>query len=91
MRGRMTDEGRKTRDDGRQSKRISSVRELKVYRQAFQAAMEIFEISKSFPKEEVYGIVSQLRRAALSVVLNYVEGYARGRNKVHKNFLTLEL
>jgi len=37
----MTDEGRKTRDDGRQSKRISSVRELKVYRLAFQAAMEI--------------------------------------------------
>lgn len=49
----------------------------------------IYKITKGFPKEEAYGVTSQLRRAALSVVLNYIEGYARVKNKVHKNFLEI--
>ncbi len=52
-------------------------------------AHEAYAVTKSFPREEVYGITSQLRRAALSVILNYIEGYARNRNKVHKNFLEI--
>ncbi len=49
----------------------------------------VYVLSKKFPKEEIYGITSQLRRATLSVILNYIEGYARGKNKVHKNFLEI--
>lgn len=49
----------------------------------------IYELTKKFPKDELYGITSQLRRAALSVILNYIEGYARIKNKVHKNFLEI--
>ena len=49
----------------------------------------VYRITKSFPKEEQYGATSQLRRAALSVMLNYVEGYARQRSAVHKNFLEI--
>lgn len=49
----------------------------------------VYKLTKSFPKEELYGIISQLRRSSLSVVLNYIEGYARGRDKVHKNFLEI--
>jgi len=49
----------------------------------------VYQITKNFPKEELYGATSQLRRAALSVILNYIEGYARGRDKVHKNFLEI--
>jgi len=37
----------------------------------------------------MYGIISQLRRAALSVMLNYIEGYARNKEKVHQNFLEI--
>lgn len=37
----------------------------------------VYKVTKLFPKDELYGVVSQLRRATLSVVLNYVEGYAR--------------
>lgn len=46
----------------------------------------VYRITKKFPKEELFGVVSQLRRAALSVVLNYVEGYARQRPAVILNF-----
>jgi four helix bundle protein len=46
---------------------IRSVRDLKVYRKAFDSAMEIFEISKSFPKAETYSLTDQIRRASRSV------------------------
>lgn len=57
-----------------------------------QYVKDIYKVSKNFPKEELYGIVSQLRRAALSVILNFIEGYARrkGNNcKVFQNFLEI--
>jgi four helix bundle protein len=50
----------------------------------------IYRITKKFPKEELYGIVSQIRRAAMSIILNYIEGYARRKKencKVYNNFL----
>ena len=49
----------------------------------------VYKLTKNFPKEELYGVSSQLRRATLSIILNYVEGYARGRDKVYKNFLEI--
>jgi len=49
----------------------------------------VYKLTRKFPKEEIYGVTSQLRRAALSVILNYIEGYARGKNKAHKNFLEI--
>lgn len=49
----------------------------------------VYKLTKEFPREEIYGVTSQLRRAALSVILNYIEGYARKKDKVHKNFLEI--
>ncbi len=49
----------------------------------------VYKITRSFPREELYGITSQLRRAVISVMLNYIEGYARRRNKVYQNFLEI--
>jgi four helix bundle protein len=46
----------------------------------------VYRITKSFPREEVYGVTSQLRRSALSVILNYIEGFARQKYAVRKNF-----
>ena len=50
-------------------------------------AHEVYRITREFPKNELYGLVSQLRRAAISVVLNYIEGFARIKQKVYLNFL----
>lgn len=49
----------------------------------------VYNITKNFPREEIYGITSQLRRASLSVILNYIEGYARIGDKQYKNFLRM--
>ena len=51
---------------------------------------EIYRVTKIFSREELYGVTSQLRRAALSVILNYIEGFARRRGedcKMYENFL----
>ncbi|MFA7653623.1 MAG: four helix bundle protein [Candidatus Magasanikbacteria bacterium] len=45
-----------------------------------------YQIVKNFPSNELYGVSSQLRRASMSIMLNYVEGYARRRDKVKLNF-----
>lgn len=49
----------------------------------------VYALTRKFPREELYGVTSQLRRASLSVILNYIEGYARGKNKIHKNSLEI--
>lgn len=48
---------------------------------------KVYDVTRKFPKEELYVVTSQLRRATLSVALNYTEGFARFRPKVLKNFL----
>src|SRR3989338_1071451 len=50
---------------------------------------KIYDGTRHFPKEEIYGVTSQIRRADLSVILNYIEGFARQRNAVLKNFLEI--
>lgn len=52
-------------------------------------ARRAYEVTKTFPKDEIFGITSQLRRAALSVILNYIEGFARTGKKELKNFLQI--
>jgi four helix bundle protein len=54
-------------------------RDLKVYQLAFKLAMEIYQESKSFPKEERYSLTDQIRRASRSVAANIGEGYRKKR------------
>jgi len=46
----------------------------------------VYDVTKKFPRDELYGAASQLRRSALSVILNYIEGFARQKKAVKRNF-----
>ena len=71
------------------SRDIKHFRDLEVYRRAFRAAMEIFEITKSFPVEERFSLVDQIRRSSRSVCANLAEGWRKRRYPaVFKNRLT---
>jgi len=58
-------------------------RNLVVYKKAFALAMEIFEASKVFPKEEKYGLISQIRNSSRSVCACIGEGYRKRRYQAH--------
>ncbi|MEN8927642.1 MAG: four helix bundle protein [Flavobacteriales bacterium] len=60
-----------------------SFRELIAYRKGFILAMEVFEISKSFPKEEKYSLTDQIRRSSRSVCANIAEGYRKRKYPKH--------
>lgn len=51
--------------------------------------MFVFDVSHQFPRSELYGTISQLHRAVVSIMLNYVEGFARFRPKVKLNFFEI--
>ena len=61
--------------------RIYSYKELKVYLNAFQAAMEIFHKTKDFPRSEMYSLVDQMRRSSRSVCSNIAEAWRKRRYK----------
>jgi four helix bundle protein len=61
------------------AKRIESYKDLRVYQNAIEAAMEIFEITKKFPPEEKYSMVDQYRRASRSVCANIAEAWRKRR------------
>jgi four helix bundle protein len=60
---------------------------LEVYQEAYQLTEGVYRLTKDYPRGEQYGMVSQLRRAAMSVVLNIAEGKGRHHNKVFVQFL----
>lgn len=66
-------------------------KKLIVWQKADQLARQIYFETKSFPKEEMYGLTSQLRRAAISVPTNIVEGYGRQGRKELKHFVNIAL
>lgn len=60
-----------------------SFKDLNVYKKAFSLAMEIFHLSKGFPKEELYSLTNQIRRSSRSVCSNIAEGYRKRLYEAH--------
>lgn len=58
-------------------------KELLAYRKAFSLAMDVFKVSKSFPKEETYSLTDQIRRSSRSVCSNMAEAYRKRRYVNH--------
>jgi four helix bundle protein len=63
---------------------------LEVYRRAIDFIKEIYRITKKFPKEELFGITNQFRRAAISITLNIAEGSSRSK-KEFKHFINISI
>ena len=64
---------------------------LEVWKLGDEIAFQIYMLTREFPKEEIYGITSQIRRSALSVPTNIVEGYSRRGDKELTHFLNISL
>ena len=69
--------------------KIQHYKDLIVWQKAMDLAEEIHRLSKAFPKEEIYGLTSQIRRAAVSVPSNIAEGHARQSTAEFRNFLSI--
>ena len=73
------------------SKKIKNFKDLNIWQEAVKLVEEIYKITKEFPKEELYGIVNQIRRSAVSIPSNIAEGFMRYHNKKFKQFLFITL
>ncbi len=65
--------------------------DLGVFQKSDELALRIYKITEAFPKSEMFGITSQMRRASLSVPTNIVEGYGRKSKKELKHFINIAL
>ena len=67
--------------------KILSHRDLLVWQKSVELVVEIYKLTENFPKSEIYGTTSQMRRAAVSIPSNIAEGKSRGTRKDFRHFL----
>lgn len=70
---------------------VKSYKDLDIWKRAVELVVKIYLATKGFPGNEVYGLVAQMRRAAVSVPSNISEGFARQHNREYKQFLYIAL
>lgn len=68
---------------------IKTYKELIVWQKAYELSLLIYKLTKDFPKEELYALVSQIRRAVISIPSNIAEGYCRQRRLEYIQFLRI--
>ena len=71
--------------------KLKTHKDLEVWKQSLDLAERVYLVTGSFPKEELYGLITQMRRAAVSVSSNIAEGAARGSKKEFVQFLYISL
>jgi len=70
---------------------VNDYRELEIWKRGISLVEDIYAITKSFPKEETYGLTGQIRRSAVSIPSNIAEGFARSNNNEYRQFLYYSL
>ena len=70
---------------------MKDFRQLKVWEKAHQLALAVYKVTKGFPKEELYGLTSQIRRASMSVPTNIAEGCGRNTDAEFARFLQIAM
>ena len=68
---------------------VQSFRDLLVWQKAIRLTVQIYELTKAFPREEIYGLTSQMRRSAVSIPSNIAEGTGRSGAPELKHFLSM--
>ncbi len=68
---------------------MKSYKELTVWRKSFQLVLGAYKLTNVFPSEEKFGLVAQIRRAAVSIPSNIAEGYSRKSTKEYSNFISM--
>ena len=71
--------------------KIRSFNDLEIWRQGIKLVEDIYLVTRTFPKEELYGLTSQMRRSAVSVPSNIAEGFARFHNREYRRFLYMSI
>jgi four helix bundle protein len=70
---------------------IQTYRDLNIWKAGIELAKTIYEVTESFPKDERYGLISQMRRSAVSIPSNVAEGFRRFHNAEYRQFLYISL
>lgn len=68
---------------------LKSYRDLLVWQKAIELVVLVYRLSAEFPRDEIYGLTAQIRRASVSVPSNIAEGYGRGTRKEYIQFLSI--
>ena len=68
---------------------VRSYRDLQVWQRAMDVAVETYELTKAYPREELFGLTAQSRRAASSIAANIAEGYGRATMASYLSFLRI--
>ena len=71
--------------------KIKTYRDLDIWNAGIALVKDIYKLTEKFPKNEIYGLVSQMRRSAISIPSNVAEGVRRHHNKEYKQFLHISL
>ncbi|OGH90589.1 MAG: hypothetical protein A2479_03180 [Candidatus Magasanikbacteria bacterium RIFOXYC2_FULL_39_8] len=72
-----------------QETRIVSYKDLIVWQKSMDLAVEIYRLTEDFPKTEMYGLTSQMRRSVISIASNIAEGKTRGTKRDYRSFVVI--
>ncbi|HEO64155.1 MAG TPA: four helix bundle protein [Candidatus Omnitrophica bacterium] len=70
---------------------IKSFKELKIWQKGIEIVKDVYMLTKEFPKEEIYGLTSQIKRSSISIPSNIAEGFKRYHSKEYRQFLHIAL